>query len=54
MGGLSENKTCGYCQHFKYEDFCGVGWCEKHHHNPSCGDNRCNDFREKPTTKPKD
>ena len=26
---MSENKCCGNCKHFKDEDLCGFGWCDK-------------------------
>ena len=23
-------RRCGKCRHFKHEDACGNGWCDKH------------------------
>ena len=30
-------KHCGKCRHFKHEDACGNGWCEKHEEPTHCG-----------------
>lgn len=50
---MPEKPCCGGCAHFLYEDFCGVGWCEVHHTNPSCGDAiDCPDHKPDPESDP--
>jgi hypothetical protein len=34
-----EQPCCGNCQHFKDEDFCGIGWCERLGWDRKCSDN---------------
>ena len=30
-------RHCGSCRHFKHEDACGNGWCEKYDVPTHCG-----------------